>query len=161
MKISEAAASSGCHLETIRYYERVGLMPKPRRTASGYRAYRDEEVDRLRFITRSRDLGFSLDEIRSLLRLEHDRSLSCDEIDAIARNHLADIRGKVRELNRIARELDRTIGACSGGARGQCSILATLRAPPPASRSKTVHVSKTQRSGVKRSPKQRRERGGA
>ena len=161
MKISEAAESSGCHLETIRYYERVGLMPKPRRTASGYREYRDDEVDRLRFINRSRDLGFSLDEIRSLLRLEHDRSLSCDEIDAIARNHLADIRGKVRELNRIARELDRTIGACSGGARGQCSILATLRAPPPASRSKTVHVSKTQRSGVKRSPKQRRERGGA
>ena len=60
MKISEAAASSGCHLETIRYYERVGLMPKPRRTASGYREYRDDEVDRLRFITRSRDLGFSL-----------------------------------------------------------------------------------------------------
>ena len=161
MKISEAAAASGCHLETIRYYEREGLIPPPARARNGYRSYTSDEIERLRFISRGRELGFSLDEIRSLLRLEHDRSLSCDEIDAIARNHLADIRGKVRELNRIARELDRTIGACSGGARGQCSILATLRAPPPASRSKTVHVSKTQRSGVKRSPKQRRERGGA
>ena len=62
MKISEAAESSGCHLETIRYYERVGLMPKPHRTASGYREYRDEEVDRLRFITRSRNLGFAVRE---------------------------------------------------------------------------------------------------
>lgn len=140
MKISEAAESSGCHLETIRYYERVGLMPEPRRTASGYREYRDDEVDRLRFITRSRDLGFSLDEIRSLLRLESDRTLSCDEIDAIAREHLTDIRGKIRELNRIARELDRTIGACSGGARSQCSILATLHEPPPATRAKAANV---------------------
>ncbi len=140
MKISEAAESSGCHLETIRYYERVGLMPKPRRTASGYREYRDDEVDRLRFITRSRDLGFCLDEIRSLLRVESDRTLSCGEFDAIAREHLTDIRSKLRELNRIARELDRTINACSGGARGQCSILATLREPMPASRVKTTDV---------------------
>lgn len=136
MKISEAAAASGCHLETIRYYERVGLMPKPRRTASGYREYRDDEVDRLRFITRSRDLGFSLDEIRSLLRLESDRTLSCGEIDVIARAHLDDVLTKLRELIRIARELDRTIGACSGGERSQCSILATLREPPSGRRAK-------------------------
>lgn len=148
MKISEAAASSGCHLETIRYYERVGLMPKPRRTASGYRAYRDEEVDRLRFITHSRDLGFSLDEIRSLLRLESDRALSCGEIDAIAREHLTDIRSKIRELNRIARELNRTISACSGGARGQCSILATLREPPP--RTKPPRVAADETVDIKR-----------
>lgn len=146
MKISEAAASSGCHLETIRYYERVGLLPKPRRTASGYREYSDDEVDRLRFISRSRDLGFSLEEIRSLLRLESDDTLSCGEIDGIARAHLADIRIKLRELSRIARELDRTIGACSGGARGQCSILATLREPPPARRNKPASVPRTRRS---------------
>lgn len=143
MKISEAAASSGCHLETIRYYERMGLMPKPHRTSSGYREYSGDEVDRLRFITRSRDLGFSLDEIRSLLRLESDATLSCGEIDTIAREHLADIRSKIRELNRIAQELDRTIGACSGGARGQCSILATLREPPPATRAKASNVRRT------------------
>ncbi len=60
MKISEAAAASGCHLETIRYYEQIELLPKPLRTAGGYRDYRPEDVDRLRFVTRGRDLGFSL-----------------------------------------------------------------------------------------------------
>lgn len=138
MKISEAAASSGCHLETIRYYERVGLMPKPRRTGNGYREYREDEVDRLRFITRCRDLGFSPDEIRSLLRLDSDRTLSCGEIDVIARAHLADIRTRLRELNRIARELDRIIAACAGGDRDRCSILAALREAPSAHRAKPV-----------------------
>ena len=70
MKISEAAAARGCHLETIRYYERSGLMPAPARTASGYREYSPTEVDRLRFISRGRELGFSLEEIRSLLSLD-------------------------------------------------------------------------------------------
>lgn len=134
MKISEAAKVSGCHLETIRYYERIGLMPMPHRTGNGYREYRDDEVDRLRFITRSRDLGFSLDEIRSLLQLENDTALSCNQIDVIAREHLADVRRKLRQLTRIARELDRTINACSGGARGQCSILATLHERPDKAR---------------------------
>lgn len=146
MKISEAAIVSGCHLETIRYYERVGLMPKPRRTGNGYREYSEDEVDRLRFITRSRDLGFSLDEISSLLGLESDPTLSCGEIDTIARKHLADIRSKIRELNRIARELDRTIDACSGGARGQCSILASLREPPPTTRVEASIVRRARRS---------------
>ena len=81
MKISDAAAASGCHLETIRYYERIGLMPRPERTDSGYRVYREKEVDRLRFISRGRELVFSLEEIRSLLLLEHDVSLSCDQVD--------------------------------------------------------------------------------
>ena len=146
MKISEAAESSGCHQETIRYYERIGLMPAPSRTSSGYREYRQDEVDRLRFITRSRELGFSLDEIRSLLRMENDPSLSCSEIDGIAREHLADIRGKIRELNRIARELDRTIGACAGGDRGQCSILATLRESSPANRTNASRTTRPRRT---------------
>jgi MerR family mercuric resistance operon transcriptional regulator len=69
MKIGEAAAASGCHLETIRYYERVGLLRKAARRPNGYREYRQEEVERLRFIARGRELGFSLEEIRILLRL--------------------------------------------------------------------------------------------
>ncbi len=67
MRIGEAATASGCHIETIRYYERIGLLPHPARSVSGYREYLPEEVDRLRFITRGRELGFSLEEIRSLL----------------------------------------------------------------------------------------------
>jgi MerR family mercuric resistance operon transcriptional regulator len=129
MKISEAAVASGCHLETIRYYERIGLMPSPGRTGSGYRSYEDADVERLRFITRGRDLGFSLEEIRSLLRLAQDAGLSCGEVDQLARQHLADIRARIADLQRMASELERTIGACHGGQRGTCTILETLRQP--------------------------------
>ena len=127
MRIGEAAAASGCHIETIRYYERVGLLPHPARTGGGYREYVPDEVERLRFITRGRELGFSLEEIRSLLTLSDDPALSCHDVDQLARHHLADIEQRVRELRRIARELQRTIASCEGGKRGQCAILGVLR----------------------------------
>jgi len=127
MKISNAAAASGCHLETIRYYERIGLMPSPDRTVGGYREYSQMDVERLRFISRGRDLGFSLDEIRSLLRLAQDPDISCSEVDQIARKHLDDILVRLEDLQRMARELERTIDHCGGGERGQCTILGTLR----------------------------------
>jgi MerR family mercuric resistance operon transcriptional regulator len=127
MRIGEAAAASGCHIETIRYYERIGLLPRPARTGGGYRDYLPQEVDRLRFITRGRELGFSLEEIRSLLTLSDDPALSCRDVDQLARHHLADIEQRVRELRRIARELERTIASCAGGKRGQCAILGSLR----------------------------------
>lgn len=126
MKIGDAARVSGCHIETIRYYERIGLLPRPARTQAGYRTYRPAEVERLRFITRGRELGFSLDEIRSLLQLSDDPALSCEEVDQLARHHLADIRSRVAELRGIARELERTISGCAGGKRGQCAILKAL-----------------------------------
>jgi MerR family mercuric resistance operon transcriptional regulator len=127
MKISEAAAASGCHLETIRYYERVGLMPRPTRTGSGYRVYTPAEVERLRFISRGRELGFSLEDIRSLLRLNDDPQLSCGDVDALARSHLVDVHQRIGALNRIAEELERVIGHCAGDERGRCSILGALR----------------------------------
>lgn len=130
MKISNAAAASGCHLETIRYYERIGLLTAPVRTASGYRVYSPADVERLRFVTRGRDLGFSLDEIRSLLRLAQDQGMVCDEVDQLARQHLTDIRKRIADLQRMAQELERTIGTCGGGQRGECTILDTLREPP-------------------------------
>ena len=129
MKIGEVAAASGCHLETIRYYERIGLLPRPARTAGGYRAYAGQDVERIRFITRGRDLGFSLDEIRSLLRLAEDPELSCEDVDALARHHLSEIRARQQELRRIARELERTIAGCAGGRRGACAILGVLQHP--------------------------------
>lgn len=129
MKISKAATASGCHLETIRYYERIGLMPSPERIGSGYRSYEHTDVERLRFITRGRDLGFSLEEIRSLLRLAQDPDLSCGEVDQLARKHLGDIQARLADLQRMASELTRTIGACHGDERGTCTILETLRQP--------------------------------
>lgn len=142
MKIGEASAASGCHIETIRYYERVGLLPRAARTNSGYRHYTEGQVQRLRFITRGRELGFSLDEIRGLLALADDVSLSCGDVDRLARQHLDEIRSRVRELNRIVRELERTISGCQGGQRAQCTILDALRAPAKvaARRSATAHL---------------------
>lgn len=127
MKISNAAAASGCHLETIRYYERVGLMPPPTRTGGGYRAYAPADVERLRFIARGRELGFSLEKIRSLLRLNDDPKLSCCDVDKIARTHLTDIRQRIDALSLIAEELEGVIAKCSGGECSECSILETLR----------------------------------
>jgi len=146
MQIGKAAAASGCHIETIRYYERVGLLPHPARTAGGYRNYRLEEVDRLRFITRGRALGFSLEEIRSLLALADDPALSCRDVDQLARHHLADIQQRVRELRRIARELERTIANCAGGKRGQCAILGALRQRPTP---RDIHDAKQGARGVR------------
>ena len=145
MKIGEAAAASGCHLETIRYYERIGLLPRPKRTASGYRAYAQDDVARVRFITRGRDLGFSLDEIRGLLRLTEDPELSCAQVDQLARQHLADIQARLKALRRMARELERTIAGCAGGRRGACAILGALQQPTatnaPRRRIENVHRS--------------------
>lgn len=130
MKIGEVAERSGCHPETVRYYERIGLLPAPPRTAGGYRDYRPADADRLRFISRGRALGFSLEEIRSLLGLAEDDGLSCQDVDRLARGHLLDIRNRLNDLQRMASELERVIGSCSGGERGQCAILDTLRHPP-------------------------------
>lgn len=130
MKIGEVAERSGCHPETVRYYERIGLLPAPPRTASGYRDYRPADADRLRFISRGRALGFSLEEIRSLLGLAEDDGLSCQDVDRLARGHLLDIQTRLSDLQRMASELERVIGSCSGGERGQCAILDTLRHPP-------------------------------
>lgn len=127
MKIGEASAASGCHIETIRYYERSGLLPSPARTAAGYRAYSAEQVQRIRFITRGRELGFSLQEIRSLLTLAEDARLSCDEVDRVARVHLAQVESRRRQLARLARELKRVIGNCVRNQRADCAILASLQ----------------------------------
>ena len=129
MKISTVAANSGCNLETIRYYERIGLMPPPERTPKGYREYSEADVERLRFISRGRGLGFSLQEIRSLLRLAQDPGISCSEVDQLARKHLDDILLRLKDLQRMARKLERTIYHCGGGQRGECTILDSLRQP--------------------------------
>ena len=130
MKISRAAEASGCHLETIRYYERIGLLPQPDRTGSGYRVYGSADIERLRFIARGRDLGFSLEEIRSLLQLAGDEGLCCVDVDRLARSHLADIRTRLADLQRMANELERVIQGCQGGQRAECTILSTLRQSP-------------------------------
>ena len=127
MRIGQAARSSGCHLETIRYYERIGLLTKPQRQVNGYRRYSDAEVARLKFIARSRDLGFSLDEVRNLVRLAEAKDRSCEEVDRLAREQLLKVEGRIGELQAIARELTRTIEACAKKSCGDCAILDALQ----------------------------------
>jgi MerR family mercuric resistance operon transcriptional regulator len=126
MRVGELAKKTGCHLETIRYYERIGLMPSPPRSLSGYRQYTTEDVERLNFIVGSRALGFHLDEVRSLLRLASEPTLSCAEVDTLAREHLSQINDKQRELAALASELQAMIEACGQASRGQCTVLRSL-----------------------------------
>ena len=89
------------------------------------------DIERLRFIARGRDLGFSLEEVRSLLQLAGDEGLSCVDVDRLARSHLSDIRARMADLQRMANELERVIASCHGGQRAECTILSTLRQPTP------------------------------
>ncbi|PWK91990.1 MerR family transcriptional regulator [Fulvimonas soli] len=126
MRISELARAAGCHLETVRYYERIGLLPRPLRSGAGYRSYGPRDVERLRFIVRSRALGFGLDEIRGLLRLAAAGDLPCGEADELARTHLAQVEAKRRELDAMAAELRGMLDACRHGTTATCTILRAL-----------------------------------
>jgi DNA-binding transcriptional MerR regulator len=99
--IGDLARRTGTKIETIRYYERIGLLPTPARSRGNYRLYAPSHLERLSFIRRGRDLGFSLDEVRALLGLSDDRTQSCAEVDRIARLHLAEVKRKIRLCGRI------------------------------------------------------------
>lgn len=126
MRIGELAKKTGCHLETIRYYERIGLLREPERSLSGYRQYTSADVERVNFIVGSRALGFHLDEVRSLLRLASESTLSCADVDIIAREHLAQVKEKQHELAALASELQAMIKACGQSTRENCTILRSL-----------------------------------
>lgn len=123
---AELAKRTGCNLETIRYYEKIGLMPEPPRTAGGYRAYDGEHLKRLAFIRRSRELGFSLDEIRSLLRLVDGGDYTCSEVRDMTLEHCAEVRRKIADLRRLERSLKEMAAQCSGNTVPKCPIIDVL-----------------------------------
>jgi len=123
---AELAQRTGCNLETVRYYEKVGLLPEPPRTASGYRSYDTAHERRLRFVLRARELGFSLDEIRELLRLVGERDQPCGEARAVAAAHLDDVRGKIADLKRMERVLKDVVAQCADGTLPECPLIETL-----------------------------------
>ncbi|SEW36438.1 MerR family transcriptional regulator, mercuric resistance operon regulatory protein [Aliiroseovarius sediminilitoris] len=125
----DLARATGCNLETIRYYERVGIMPDPPRTANGYRSYDDAHVKRLKFVIRSRDLGFSLEEIRGLLGLVDDQSQTCGEVQTVAKAHLEDVKAKIADLVRIERVLSETVARCTGDDAPECAVIDALLDP--------------------------------
>lgn len=125
---AELARRTGCNLETIRYYEKIGMMPHPPRTASGYRVYDADHVSRLHFILRARELGFRIEEIRGLLALVDGGTQTCAEIKERTERHIADIRTKIADLRRIERVLATTAAKCTGDKVPDCPILEALAA---------------------------------
>ena len=126
MPIGELSRLSGVNIETIRYYERIKMVPAPPRTASGRRVYGAIELWILAFIRRSRQLGFSLDEIRALLRLGAPGMASCSKVKEIAARHLEDIRTKLSDLKKLERLLAKTVAQCSAEKAPNCPILDIL-----------------------------------
>lgn len=124
--IGALARATGCKPVTIRYYEQRGLLPAPERTASGYRVYTHDHRRRLAFIRRSRDLGFSLDEVRELLRLADRQEISCAAVDEIAARHLVEIEEKIHHLHALEAELRRLLASCRGGKVGECRVIEAL-----------------------------------
>ena len=130
LSIGRLAALSGVNLETIRYYERIGLMPRPARTQGGHRAYEAAHVARLSFIRRARDLGFGLDEIHTLLDLAEPSRRPCEEVRAIAEVRLEAVRRRLADLQRLEALLARTIARCAKtGPAPSCPVLEMLEAP--------------------------------
>lgn len=126
LTIGALSRASGCNVETIRYYERIGLVPPPPRSAGGHRIYGEGDVKRLAFVRRCRELGFNLEEVKSLLALVESGRYTCEEVKAITLNHLADVRRKLRDLERMAAVLERTARACEGGQSADCPIVEAL-----------------------------------
>lgn len=123
---AELARTAGCNLETIRYYEKTGIMPDPPRTATGYRVYDETHLSRLRLILRARELGFAIEQIRSLLGLVDGGTQTCAEVKERTERHLTDVRAKIADLRRIEKVLATTAAQCSGEAVPECPILEAL-----------------------------------
>jgi MerR family transcriptional regulator, copper efflux regulator len=126
MQIGEAAARSGVSSKMIRYYEEIGLVPRSARQSQGYRDYDDQDVHRLRFVARSRDLGFSIKEIAELLRLYSDRKRSSADVKRIALRHVAELEAKIKTMRQLKRTLQQLAERCHGDHRPECPILEDL-----------------------------------
>jgi MerR family transcriptional regulator, mercuric resistance operon regulatory protein len=126
MRRAELAQRSGCNIETVRFYEKRGFLPPPPRTAGGHRDYAPEHLRRLTFIRRSRELGFTLHEVRSLLTLVDGSDGTCAEVRAITLEHLADVRRKITDLENLAQTLEDMAAQCDGGTVPVCPVIEAL-----------------------------------
>ncbi len=124
--IGELARRTGTDVQTIRWYERIGLLPPAARTAGGQRRFDERHLERLAFIRHARELGFSLDAVRSLLRLVDAPDTPCEEADAIARARLREVESRIERLLALREELRRMIEACRGGRACECQVIRVL-----------------------------------
>ncbi len=128
--IGELSEKTGCNIETIRYYERIGLLPKAQRRGR-YRSYRAEDIDRLYFVRRARDLGFTLGDVRTLLKLAAGDS-TCKSARDVAASHLGEVRRRISDLKKMETVLATAVRACDRGRHGPCPLLTTLADRPRA-----------------------------
>src|SRR5690554_7111654 len=153
MKIGEISKHSSVAVETIRYYEKIGLLPKPHRDVSGYRAYRTAHLDRLLFIKRCRNLDMAQDEIRELIRLSENPEADCHQVDALLASHLSHVRERLKELTNLENTLQQLQRACSdAGTVQECGIMgglsrAGLETPQKPVGGHDNHVPGTHKSG--------------
>ncbi len=126
MSIGELSKRSGVKITTIRYYEQVGLIPKPDRSAGGRRMYREEDLKWVTFIRHSRHLGFSPDAIRSMIQLQAVPDDDCGPVNETAKRQLAMVRERIAQLQALERELERIAHICDGGQVGECRVMEAL-----------------------------------
>lgn len=129
MNIGAAARASGISAKMIRYYEQAGLLPEVPRTEAGYRLYREQDVHTLRFLRRARDLGFSVEQMRSLVQLWQDKSRASADVKALALSHIQELRAKALALQQMADTLAHLASHCHGDERPDCPIITGLQAP--------------------------------
>jgi len=130
LRIGQLASETGCQVETIRYYEHIGVLPPPTRAPNNYRVYGDSHRRRLVFIRRMRDLGFSLEEVRALLRMIEGGAYTCAEVQALGQEHLEAVREKIADLRRVESALAELVGRCTGANTPDCSMLEALFEAP-------------------------------
>ena len=126
MRIGELAKRTGCKVQTVRYYEQIGLLPAPPRTQGGQRLYGEAEARRLAFIRHGRELGFGLDAIRALLAMADAPHAPCGPADAIARRQLVEVEHRMARLASLRAELKRMIEACEGAEVAECRVIESL-----------------------------------
>lgn len=126
MKIGDLSRLTQTRVETIRYYEKAGLLPEPARTSANYRAYSLNHLEQLRFIRKARALGFSLEEVRELLRLSIIDPDDCASVHIVAEAHLKAVNHKLKELRKMQVSLQQIIDSCSHGGTASCTILDSL-----------------------------------
>ena len=131
MNIGQASAASGVSAKMLRYYESIGLIPKAVRTEAGYRVYTESDVQTLRFIRRARDLGLSIERIKLLVGLWHDRGRSSADVKRVATEHVAELEAKILELTAMRDTLQELADACHGDHRPECPILRDLEGGGP------------------------------
>ena len=125
-QIGKISRMTGVNIETIRYYERIDIMPEPDRTPGGTRQYNHEQLKRLFFIKRSRELGFSIEEIRALLAMVDSREYSCADIHQMTVAHLSEVQSKIADLKKLEKALKQMAAECSRGDVPECPIVETL-----------------------------------